>query len=178
MLYKKIPLQALGVEWRRISVYQLYYWRGEGYRMNEIDEYKVDTTPLKPLKLTKKQLKYIENFYDPRSDTFGNSYQSALKAGFGKVYSVQLASPARSVLWVQEAKKRLTHFTPDHIYQSLQEVAINSKGRDKLKALELMGKAKGMFIDRSQSDVHVTFTNNVPRPETEIIDVEVKDARD
>lgn len=133
---------------------------------------KPDLDALKPMKLTKKQLTYVMNYYDPNSDTFGNSYQSALAAGFGKVYALQLASPARKNEWVLEAKKRLTHFTPDHIYKGLQEVAQTGANRDKLKALELMGKANGMFVDRTQSDIHVTFTNDVPRPKNEIIEVE------
>jgi hypothetical protein len=132
---------------------------------------------LAPLKLNKKQLSYVMNYYDPNSETFGNSYESAKKAGFGKVYSVQLASPAKKLQWVAEAKKRLTMYTPDHIYQGLQEVAQTGANRDKLKALELMGKAQGMFIDRSQSEVQVTFKNEVPRPENErvVVDNEVID---
>lgn len=144
--------------------------------MNELQ--KPDLTPLAPLKLNRKQLKYVMNYYDPNSETFGNSYESARAAGFGKVYSIQLASPARNRLWVLEARKRMTHYSPDHIYQALQEVAQSAAPRDKLKALELMGKAKGMFIDRTQSDIHVTFTNSVPRPDNEtIIEGEVADEK-
>lgn len=137
---------------------------------------KPDISSLAPLKLNKKQLKYVMNYYDPNSDTFGNAFQSGIAAGFSPKYSTQITSSTRNNLWVLEARKRMTHFTPDHIYQSLQEVAQVGQNRDKLKALELMGKAKGMFIDRSQSDVHVTFTNSVPRPVTEnIIEGEVID---
>lgn len=143
--------------------------------MDSLD--KPDVSKLAPLKLNKKQLKYVMNYYDPNSETFGNSYNSALAAGFGKVYAVQLASPARNTQWVLEARKRMTHYSPDHIYQALQEVAQSGQNKDKLKALELMGKAKGMFVDRTQSDIHITFTNDVPRPESEkvIIDVEPND---
>lgn len=130
---------------------------------------KPDMKKVAPLKLKKKQLSYVMNYYDPNSDTFGNSYQSALKAGFNNLYSQQLASPARQTQWVLEARKRMTHFTPDHIYQALQDVATSGQSRDKLKALELMGKSKGMFIDRSQQDVHVTFTNDMPRPANEFV---------
>lgn len=136
---------------------------------------KPDMTKVAPLKLNKKQLKYVHNYYDPNSDTFGNSYQSALAAGFSKSTSALLAIPARKVEWVAEARKRMTHYSTDHIYESLQDVAQNGQSRDRLKALELMGKAKGMFIDRSQQDVHVTFTNDMPRPATEnIVEVEAE----
>lgn len=147
--------------------------------MSQLDTLdKPDITPLAPLKLNKKQLKYVMNYYDPNSETFGNSYESARAAGFGKVYSLQLASPARNNLWIIEAKKRMTHYSPDHIYQALQDVAQTAPAREKLKALELMGKAKGMFIDRSQQDIHVTFKNDVPRPDPveEIVEGEVIDA--
>ena len=138
---------------------------------------KPDMSAVAPLKLKKKQLNYVMNYYDPNSETFGNSYESARKAGFGKVYSIQLASPARNNTWVLEARKRMTHYSPDHIYQALQDVAQNGTSRDKLKALELMGKAKGMFVDRTQQDIHITFKNDVPRPASEnIIEGETVDA--
>jgi hypothetical protein len=136
---------------------------------------KPDLTKVAPLKLKKKHLKYVMNYYDPNSDTFGNSYQSALNAGFSNLYSQQLASPARQTQWVLEARKRMTHFSADHIYEALQDVAKSGQPRDKLKALELMGKSKGMFIDRSQQDVHVTFTNDMPRPANETVVAEVID---
>lgn len=127
-------------------------------------------TPKPPkLKLNKKQLNYVMNYYDPNSETFGNSKRSAEKAGFGKKYSQYLASPSFKTQWVEEAKKYMTFYTPDHIYASLQEVAQTGETRDKLRALELMGKANGMFVDRQQRDVHVTFTNEMPRPDNENI---------
>lgn len=126
-----------------------------------------------PMPLTKKQLRYVENFYDPKSETFGDSYKSAVAAGFGKTYATRIMY--KNPMWLQDARKRLKFFSTDHIYYSLQEVALAGDNRDKLKALELMGKAQGMFVDRQQRDVHVTFTNDIPRPKTEIIDGEVVD---
>ena len=134
--------------------------------------------PVEPnIKLNKKQLDYVLNYYDPNSETFGNSYRSAQKAGFSKKYAKTIMQPAVNNLWIIEARKRMTNFTPDHIYQSLQDVALTGEAKDKLRALELMGKANGMFVDRQQRDVTVTFTNTVPRPKNEIIDVEVEDAQ-
>lgn len=134
-------------------------------------------TPTPPkLKLNKKQLRYVMNYYDPNSETFGNSRESAKKAGFGKVYSDLLASPSFNNQWVKEAKKMMTVYTPDHIYASLQDVAQTGENKDKLRALELMGKANGMFVDRQQRDVHITFTNEMPRPDNEkVIDIDVQD---
>lgn len=133
-------------------------------------------TETMPMKLTKKQLKFVEYYYDPNSETFGEIYKSGVRAGFGKTYALRLMS--NKLLWLDDAKKRLKFMTTDHIYQSLQDVAVKGDNKDKLKALELMGKAQGMFIDRQQKDVHVTFTNDIPRPKSEIIEGEVVDATD
>lgn len=122
-----------------------------------------------------KQMRYIENWLSPTSPTFGNSYQSAVAAGFSKSYSRVLGTDSLGLEWVQEAKKQLATFQPEHIYRGFQDIAQNGKqDRDKLKALELMGKARGMFIDRVQTDTRVTFVNDVPRPKTEeVIEVEL-----
>jgi aspartyl/asparaginyl beta-hydroxylase (cupin superfamily) len=54
---------------------------------------------------------------------------------------------------------------PEHIYLGMQKLALEAKqDRDKLRALELMAKIRGMFVERSQSEVNVTFNNAVPRP--------------
>lgn len=131
-------------------------------------------TPSKPpIKLKKKQLKYVMNYYDPNSETFGNSYQSARNAGFSDSYAKIVSSPSVQLEWVSEAKRLMNVYTPDHIYAGLQDIAQTGDNRDKLRAYELMGKANGMFVDRQQREVSVTFKNEMPRPSSEIIDGEV-----
>lgn len=124
----------------------------------------------KQIKLTKRQYRFIDNYLTPTSETFANAYQSAVEAGFSKSYARIITNNSLGLEWVQEAKKNLSAYEPEHIYRAFQGIAqSNAQDRDKLKALELMGKAQGMFIDRVQQQVEVKFINDVPRPE--IIDV-------
>lgn len=126
----------------------------------------------KPIKYTIKQVRTAENYFNPQNHkTFGNLTESALQAGYSKSYANSIV---RDTPWVQEIKRQLQTFEPDHIYRAFQDLAINGKDSDKLKALELMGKHKGMFIDRIQQDIQVKFVNDVPRPDTESIIVEAE----
>jgi hypothetical protein len=128
----------------------------------------------KNVRLTPRQYKFVALWLDPTNkETYANAYQSALAAGFSPSYSRILTSNALNLEWVAEAKKQLAVYEPEHIYRAFQDIATSSRqDRDKLKALELMGKSRGMFVDRVQSDVQVTFVNDVPRPRSEIIDVD------
>lgn len=120
-------------------------------------------------KPNKKQRKFIEQWLNPKSSTFGNTYQSAIAAGFTDSTARVLTANSRNTPWIQEIKQLLTHMQPEHIYLAMQQIALDGKSdRDKLRALELMGKHTGMFIERTQSDIHVTFSNSVPRPITEV----------
>lgn len=122
-------------------------------------------------KYSLKQTRTVENYFNPRNrETFGNLYESAVQAGFSKSYAKSIV---RDTEWIQDLKLQLKQYGPDHIYQSFQDLAQSAeRDSDKIKALELMGKAQGMFIDRSVQDVHVKFINDMPRPETEIIEGE------
>lgn len=134
-----------------------------------------DLVKNKKLRLTNRQYKFVSLWLDPTNkDTFANAYQSAITAGFSPSYARILTGNALNLEWVAEAKKQLAVFEPVHIYQAFQDIASSSKAdRDRLKALELMGKARGMFVDRVESDVRVTFVNDVPRPRSEtVIDID------
>lgn len=129
----------------------------------ELEASKTDLRTIE--KPTKRQYRFIEAYLDPKSDTFGNAYQSAKVAGFKESYARSITANARNTPWIQEMKQLLQTYEPDHIYRAMQHIALNGKQeRDQLRALELMGKAVGMFVDRSESTVNVTFRNDVPRP--------------
>lgn len=117
----------------------------------------------------KRQRKFIELWLDTESDTFGNAYQSAIKAGFSEKSARVITGNSRNLDWVQDAKQLYASLEPEHIYLAMQQIATNTRAdRDKLRALELMAKIRGMFIERTQSDVNVKFTNSVPRPVIEL----------
>lgn len=103
---------------------------------------------------------------DPSSPTFGNAYQSAIKAGYSTYHAKQITSNALSLEWVKEAKSKLAKFTPEHIVKKLEALTNASKDSDKIRALELLARVNGLFIDRSVQHIDVQFTNAVPRPNT------------
>jgi hypothetical protein len=53
--------------------------------------------------LTPRQILFLKNYLDPKSKTFSNAKQSALKAGFGKEYSEVIASIENE--WLSESIK-------------------------------------------------------------------------
>ncbi len=126
---------------------------------------------------TLKQVRTAELYFNPQNrKTFGNLAASALEAGFSKSYAYSIS---RDTPWINEIKRQLQTYEPDHIYRAFQDVAINGTDANRLKALELMGKHKGMFIDRIQQDIQVKFVNDVPRPESEsVIEGEVVEDKD
>lgn len=99
-----------------------------------------------------KQIRFLTFWLLPSErETFGNAYLSAIKAGYSEHYARQLTSPAVNNMWLREFQ-RLSDFTPEHIKQGIQELAIKSiRDSDKLKAYELLAKLQGMLIDRSAS---------------------------
>lgn len=104
---------------------------------------------------------------------FGNAYQSALEAGFAQSYAIKLTNPNNGLVWVREGYAKLTSYTADHIVKGIEDIAFSTEEytRDRLKAFDSLAKIKGMYIDRVQQEVSVTFTNSVPRPEVIIEDL-------
>lgn len=110
-------------------------------------------------------------YFSPRlngkpNSFFGNAYKSALEAGFAEATAIKLVSATENKAWVREAYQKMVNFKPEHTIKQLEDIAMNPDEytRDRLKALEMLGKIQGIFIDRVQSEVQVTFTNSVPRP--------------
>lgn len=53
-----------------------------------------------------KQLAFFNAYFNPKSDTFGNGLQSALKAGYSENYAHQITGITSA--WLEEGKKRRT----------------------------------------------------------------------
>lgn len=95
----------------------------------------------------------MDYWLTPTSETFGNVYQSGLKAGFSPSYSKNITNLAPN--WISEYMEKL-ELHPEHIKQGIQKIAtgdINSKSVDdtRLKAYELLGRYAGM--DAKQSTI-------------------------
>jgi len=50
--------------------------------------------------LTPRQSEFLKNYLNPKSDTFSNAYQSAIKAGFSEEYSKTILS--QDLDWLSE----------------------------------------------------------------------------
>jgi hypothetical protein len=116
-------------------------------------------------------------YFSPRlngkpNPLFGNAYQCALQVGYSEATAIKITSATEDKQWLREAYQRLVSFKPEHIIKQLEDIALNSEyDRDRLKSLEMLAKISNMFIDRTQTEVNVTFTNSVPRPHMDVIDL-------
>lgn len=99
-----------------------------------------------------KQQKFLENYFDPTSNTFGNVFQSAINAGYKESYARTLTRRSNKNMWLSEYIGN-TQMQPEHIMAGITSIAISPQSRqsDKLKAYELLAKLHGMVIDRSAS---------------------------
>ena len=120
-------------------------------------------------KITPKQELFVEYWMTPTSLSFGNAYESAIKAGFSKSYARKITANSNDTEWLSEFRSKLTTFNPEHTIRSIQHIAESAPLiRDRLTALGMIAKIQGVFVDRVQQQVEVKFINNVPRPTTEL----------
>lgn len=98
---------------------------------------------------TVQQERFLEHYLDPDSPTFANPYSSAMEAGYSESYARVIATESVGLQWVKEARN-LVSMRPEHVIQKLQKEALDGDNRaaDRLRALELIGKSQGMFVDR------------------------------
>lgn len=105
--------------------------------------------------LTEKQKRFCEEYLIDL-----NATQAALRAGYSKKTSDRIASENLRKLEVQEYLKKLmaerserTEITADNVLKELEKVAfadVEISGREKIKALELIGKHLGLFTDQNK----------------------------
>ena len=98
-----------------------------------------------------KQELFLDYYLDVNSDTFANAYKSALKAGYSDGYSREIVAPTNRQEWLL-TNPRLNNYELEHIQQKLVEwvEAQDSRYADKIKAIELLAKLKGLLIERKQ----------------------------
>lgn len=96
-----------------------------------------------------KQETFIKHYIDPKSRTFGNTYQSALLAGYSDSYARKLSSKSIGNQWIGDYVNKVV-LSPDHIVQGISNLAITSiRDSDKLRAYELLAKLQGLLVDKS-----------------------------
>lgn len=100
---------------------------------------------------TPQQEEFLVRYMDPKSPTFANPYKSAMEAGYSESYARIIAQPSVNRQWIAEARDIIS-MQPEHIVQGLQEFALDPSKKDeiRLRALELLGKSKGIFVERKQ----------------------------
>lgn len=100
---------------------------------------------------TPQQEEFLVRYMDPQSPTFANPYASAMEAGYSESYARIIAQPSVNRQWIQEARN-IVSMHPEHIVQGLQQFALDTTKKDevRLRALELLGKSQGIFIERKQ----------------------------
>lgn len=111
--------------------------------------------------LTPRQSQYLHGYHDPTSPTFGNSYRSALAAG----YSVQTARNFNHLQpdWLSENIGQMTAMaiSPEQIMATLTNI-INDDSEPtiiKLKAMEMTMKAYNMLVQRRETTPAVVTLN-------------------
>jgi phage terminase small subunit len=98
-----------------------------------------------------KQERFVRLYMDPTSETFGNAFQSAVQAGYKESYSRIIVSKQIGNQWVKQYHD-LINLEPEHIVAAIQSEAMNksgNRGSERLKALEMLAKMKGMLVERS-----------------------------
>lgn len=112
----------------------------------------------KPQKLKPKQRETIKYWITPTSETYGNLYKSAVKAGFRPSYALNLTHLRPS--WLSDTIEA-AQLEPEHIRQGIQYMAtkenIQSRSPDdtRLDAYELLAKISGMIDNKNGVTVNV-----------------------
>lgn len=121
----------------------------------------------KELILDDKKQTFLANYYDPKSETYANAYQSAIAAGYTHHYARTIMSPAVNNTWVKpENYYKNTTLTQDHIVRSAEHLALRAtKEETKLQALQFLAKIHGMLVEKKISaTVNIEDLLNDTRP--------------
>jgi len=106
---------------------------------------------------TEQQLNWLRYYMDPKEEeTYANSYQSAIKAGYSESYAKNIMSNAVALQWVKSAKSIMRSMNTEHLKNVLEEIALGkySKDADKISAVKALGMEQGMFVQK-QITAHV-----------------------
>ena len=94
------------------------------------------------------QNEFLRYYLDPeQSETWGNAYLAATKAGYSESYSSSIMSIAPQ--WIQQANN-IVKLQPEHLKQALAAIANSKfeKASDRIQAIKLLGLDQGMFVQK------------------------------
>lgn len=114
------------------------------------------TTDKKPKRLKPKQRATLENWLKPDSETYGNLYQSCIKAGFRPSYALNISHLRPN--WLSESIESID-FNHQHIKAGIQQLATQttdpvdsrSPADTRLKAYEILAKITGMIDSKTNT---------------------------
>lgn len=123
----------------------------------------------KQSKLTEKQKRFCEEYLIDL-----NATQAAIRAGYSKktAYSMgqrllKNVEVQKYISYLQSEQSNRTGITSDTVLKELEKIALTDTeitGKEKIKALELLGKHLGMFSEKSEesnNSSEITF-NIIP----------------
>lgn len=132
-----------------------------------------------------RQALFLSYYIDPKSETFSNAYQSALKAGYEEEYAKVILN--KDLDWLSESVKdmNLLHKAEKRLNQVLDFEPVDEEGKidnsllaNQMKAITLVAKGigKAKYSERSEvtgadgQPLVVTFDNSfneITRPSKE-----------
>lgn len=94
------------------------------------------------------QNEFLRYYLDPeQTETWGNAYLAATKAGYSDNYASSIMSVAPQ--WIQQAQN-IVKLQPEHLKQALASIANSKyeKASDRIQAIKLLGIDQGMFVQK------------------------------
>ena len=100
---------------------------------------------------TEQQLAWLNYYMNPKeTETYANSYEAAIKAGYSPDYARQIMSNSLALQWVQSAKSIMRSMNTEHLRSQLESIAANTheQTKDRIAAIKLLGMDQGMFVQK------------------------------
>lgn len=96
--------------------------------------------------LTPQQIEFLTFYTDPKSETYSNARQSAIKAKYSEEYASNITSLLPK--WLSDVIG--TDVAVGEIVEGIKKETVTDKSSDRLKAWELLGKYKKMFTEKHE----------------------------
>lgn len=128
--------------------------RGKKFGVRKVAEVEVIDKDKKPRVYSNQwtnspqQNEFLRFYLDPeQSETWGNAYSSAMKAGYSESYASCIINVAPQ--WIQQANN-IVRLNPEHLKQALAAIANSKfeKASDRIQAIKLLGIDQGMFVQK------------------------------